>query len=221
MSTVTRGLTAKERGYGRSCHDVVLTVTPEEKREYDRLRWERDRERLRQQQREKYARNRDKYREQRREYREQNKDKLRAQKAAYYQRNRSEIRRRAAAYRQQNPDKAREADLKKNHGMRLEDRDAMWVAQGGRCYLCGNQLDPENSKRVHVDHDHSCCGKERSCRICRRGLACEECNKAIGMAHDDPSRLRRMADALEAAQMLVTQRKAAAPRQEQLSLTAP
>jgi hypothetical protein len=37
-----------------------------------------------------------------------------------------------------------------------------------------------------------------------------DCNIALGHTRDDPGRLRRMADALEAAQMLVDQRKAEA-----------
>ena len=46
-------------------------------------------------------------------------------------------------------------------------------------------------------------------RYCRRGLVHNLCNVAVGFASDDPARLRFMADALEAAQLAVGQRKLA------------
>lgn len=166
-------------------------------------------------------------------YREQNKEAIAAQQAAYYQRNREEIKRRTSAYAKANreiyraarlrriardPEAAREMwrveYLHRAHQLRPADWDAMWTAQDGRCYLCGDELDPERRKgRVHVEHDHSCCGKQKSCLICRRGLACQGCNQAIGCALDDPDRLRRIADALEIAQQGVEQRRASAEEQ--------
>jgi hypothetical protein len=94
------------------------------------------------------------------------------------------------------------------------DWAALWEAQGGRCYLCGGELAAGNGC---IDHDHSCCPPKRSCAVCRRGLSCRQCNIAIGMASDDPSRLRRMAAALEAAQLMVSERLAGAPRQLELA----
>lgn len=93
------------------------------------------------------------------------------------------------------------------HGLRPEDWAALWNAQDGRCYLCGEQL-VDRDRQVHVDHDHSCCPRDHSCQICRRGLACADCNLAIGHLREDAPRLRRMADALEAAQAAVESRKA-------------
>ena len=99
------------------------------------------------------------------------------------------------------------------HGLRPEDWAAMWDAQAGLCYLCSEPLIAEVAV---IDHDHSCCPEERSCRICRRGLAHPNCNSAIGLSGDDPAKLRAMADALEAAQLKVEGRKAIA--YEQLAL---
>jgi len=45
-------------------------------------------------------------------------------------------------------------------------------------------------KRLVVDHDHECCPDEKSCGKCVRGLLCNWCNRMIGMARDDPQRLR-------------------------------
>lgn len=184
-------------------------MTPEEKRAY---------------QREYYQRNRDKILAQRHEHYERNRDAVKARSAAYYAANRDkalEYRRQYAArnseqvtlyqqnYRRANRVTLRAKQKARNHGVDVEGVfAAMWEAQNGQCYLCGQALDGLSSDQVCIDHDHGCCPRLRSCAICRRGLACAECNKAIGMIHDDPARLRRMADALEAAQRGVEQRKA-------------
>lgn len=99
------------------------------------------------------------------------------------------------------------------HGLRPEDWAAMWDAQAGLCYLCGEAL---TASTAVVDHDHSCCEAERSCRTCRRGLAHPNCNSAVGMANDDPVFLRRLADALEHAQAEVAARMATKPAQLEL-----
>lgn len=76
---------------------------------------------------------------------------------------------------------------------------AYWESQAGRCYLCGDDLRLIPRKEVHIDHDHACCGPERTCEKCRRGLACKRCNFIIAWAGEDPDRLRRIAANLEAA----------------------
>lgn len=98
--------------------------------------------------------------------------------------------------------------LWRNHGLRPEDLAALIAAQQGACYLCGAELG-DGGKGVHVDHDHSCCPQGKSCSLCRRGVACQGCNMSIGLAGDDPARLRRMADALEAAKVAAAARVAA------------
>ena len=82
------------------------------------------------------------------------------------------------------------------HGLQWGDWDAMWDAQGGLCYLCGDEL---ITGSVHLDHDHRCCAKGRSCKFCHRGITCSRCNQLVGLADDDPDRLRRIADNLEIA----------------------
>lgn len=127
------------------------------------------------------------------------------------------------AWRAANPEKAREQDRaqrakdpgRNQHGRWIkEDRAAMWEAQDGRCYLCGEPMD--NPRLVRIDHDHSCCRPNTSCRTCRRGLAHHRCNIAIGYANDDAALLRRMADALEVAQLAFRQRLAASRASGQL-----
>jgi hypothetical protein len=67
-----------------------------------------------------------------------------------------------------------------------------------------------------IDHYHGCCPPKRSCDLCRRGLACSKCNSLIGLAGDDPDRLRRIADALEVANARVKARIAERSIQEKM-----
>lgn len=105
----------------------------------------------------------------------------------------------------------------RRHRLKPEAIMAIYEEQDGRCYLCGDAMAID---AAFVEHDHSCCASNSSCPICRRGLAHHRCNIAIGFAGDDPARLRRMADALEAAQLAVDHRKADADQQLTLELEA-
>lgn len=187
-------------------------------------------EQIRAKQREYYARNREKIREYRRANRKRRNERRReryqqdsayrsaedAKNREYQQRNREQFRAYKREYYQRNREKALASHTLNRHGLWPEEWAAMWAAQDGQCYLCGEPMVRGGKGGAHVDHDHSHCPPNRSCRICQRGLACMDCNIAIGHARNDPARLRRMADALEAAQLLVDQRKAEAD--EQLTL---
>jgi hypothetical protein len=79
------------------------------------------------------------------------------------------------------------------HGMTPDDYQTMWDDQDGRCCYCERPL-PEEQRQVHIDHDHSCtCGPKNTCAACRRGLACETCNRLIGRVEEDWERLQRIA----------------------------
>ncbi len=116
-------------------------------------------------------------------------------------------------YREANREKIRERQrpfqatygMRHKHGMRPEDWATLWDAQQGLCYLCAKEL----VGKVVIDHDHDHCPPGASCPTCRRGLTHHDCNTAIGMAGDDPARLRILADALETAQNAYQARKAA------------
>jgi hypothetical protein len=82
-----------------------------------------------------------------------------------------------------------------NHGPEIDEWFArVWLEQAGTCYLCTREIDPTQAR---VDHDHNCCGDQKSCSKCRRGIACNDCNLLIGLARDDPETLRLIADNLE------------------------
>lgn len=125
-------------------------------------------------------------------------------------------------YRQRNLTTIREKERRmqprkhaKRHGLSPEDVARLRAEQQDLCYLCERPL-PVNSRQVHIDHDHSHCPRDSSCSFCRRGIACQACNTAIGLAGDDPQRLRRMADNLERAQAMARQAIAEGPQQGDL-----
>jgi hypothetical protein len=155
-----------------------------------------------------------------REYARKNRDKLNEQRRQLRARDGDRIREAEREYNRNKPRKRdRMKDARDRHGpWAAEDWAAMWDAQEGRCYLCGEEMLPEEEK-IDVDHDHSCCRQGKSCRNCRRGLAHHHCNVVIGFAGDSPDRLRRIADALEAAQLTLKQRRIAAGIGEQLTLS--
>lgn len=79
--------------------------------------------------------------------------------------------------------------LKATYGITLSDYDKMLKKQNGKCGnpSCSNK--PENNKRLCIDHNH------QTGEI--RGLLCNGCNTAAGLAQDHPEVLRGLADYLE------------------------
>lgn len=148
--------------------------------------------------------NREKVRETKRRWREANPDKVRAQQRQSLDYHRK--------YYEANRDKWQAQGRRRRHGVDQDTFLAMWEAQEKCCYLCGRELDPA---KASVDHWHGCPAHapDKSCRFCWRGLAHLTCNAVIGQAGDDPVRLRRIADSLEAANRSVQERQLKAPRQ--------
>lgn len=171
------------------------------------------RERERQRHRREYEADPQKFKERAARWAAANPEKRRQINRDYRARNKAARLQRERAIREQDPARFQANQARHRHGKWIdEDWPAMWQAQGGRCYLCGCSLE---GILVRIDHDHRCCPPSRSCRSCRRGLACDPCNKALGMINDDVDRMRRMADGLEAAMRAVTARLRA---DEQLDL---
>ena len=164
-----------------------MTWTPERQREYQREYQKAWR-----------ARNPEKAAEIQRKSKEKNGERLKEQRRIWKETNRERVREQERVRRAQHP-------WRQHAQFSGEDYAAMWQAQEGLCYLCSEAMtDP---KKVRVDHDYSCCPRNASCPVCRRGLVHHQCNIMIGQAHEDPGRLRRAADALEAAQMAVARRR--------------
>jgi hypothetical protein len=72
----------------------------------------------------------------------------------------------------------RRQSLKYNFGITLEEYDALFDSQDGKCAIC---LLPPSGRQLAVDHDHKT-GKIR-------GLLCTKCNVALGLLNDDIGRL--------------------------------
>lgn len=175
------------------------------------------RDRVRKHRREWQAANRERQKEYHREWHEEHAEEQRARKREKYREDRdnpalvTERRAKRRKYYDEhkeeiraNAKKRQEQDYKsKLRGLHRVDWDTMFEgfmsAQDGKCYLCGDPLDRETPKGIHLDHDHECCPLGRSCERCRRGLACKDCNRLIGIAREDAAKLRRIADNLERA----------------------
>lgn len=136
------------------------------------------------------ARNREKAREYARQYRAENPEKVRESNRRWREANHEYALERNRQWRATNRDRTLAGELRRRHGMTLDGWQAMWDAQGERCYLCA---DPLEGVRVVIEHDHSCCPQNQSGARCRRGLACGNCNSLLGFAADDPDRLDRIA----------------------------
>ena len=68
--------------------------------------------------------------------------------------------------------------------------DAILEAQGGVCAWC--QRATGKSRKLAVDHDHSCCPGSKSCGKCARGLLCASCNQFMGyQMRDNPDAIKR------------------------------
>lgn len=97
-----------------------------------------------------------------------------------------------------NPAAARAVEDRKNRRRREKNaapntrsRALMLVAQGNRCALCLAEF--ATGDKIVLDHDHRHCAYGRSCIICRRGLAHEQCNQLTGLAAENITRLRVIA----------------------------
>lgn len=202
---------------------------PDKVAAYQRKYQEANREERSARAREKYAANREKYIAKTRAYKAANREKVRARererRAANREKERAQARQRYAANRDREiarnraynaayPERRAATQLKHAHGIRPEELISLREKQDGCCYLCRRELG--TGRHVHLDHDHAHCAGERSCRVCQRGLACDRCNKLIGLADDDPARLRLIADNLEEAIAVVRAHMAEAPMQLEL-----
>lgn len=75
-----------------------------------------------------------------------------------------------------NPRSRLEMELSR-YGVDLAWYEKTLTEQGGACGLCHR---PAGSRRLCVDHDHSCCpGRQRACGKCVRGLLCPRCNSQL------------------------------------------
>lgn len=72
---------------------------------------------------------------------------------------------------------------------------AVYDEQGGRCAIC--RFASGKTRRLSVDHDHSCCPTTPTCGKCTRGLLCRPCNTLLGRARDAIEFFQRAIDYLK------------------------
>lgn len=125
-------------------------------------------------------------------YRKDNRDKIRTIKKRhydankeksqqYYQENKERIR--DSRRERYEPSSGRARRLKEKFKLDQSEYDEILKSQSGGCAICGSTDD------LQVDHDHSCCPKQRTCGECIRGILCGPCNRGIGSLRDDVDRL--------------------------------
>src|SRR5437879_6504440 len=75
----------------------------------------------------------------------------------------------------------------KKYGLTPRDYDALSQAQGGVCASCGNGERSHfrgETRKLAIDHCHQS-GKVR-------GLLCGNCNRALGLLHEDPEKIKAL-----------------------------
>jgi hypothetical protein len=67
----------------------------------------------------------------------------------------------------------------KRFGKTIEDREQMYIEQGGTCKVCDMPIteNGKNADSAHWDHCHDC--------NMPRGLVCKRCNAILGMIEKD------------------------------------
>lgn len=79
--------------------------------------------------------------------------------------------------------------VERTYGLTPDEYQRLYEHQGRRCAICRRATGA--TKRLAVDHDHSCCPGPTSCGRCVRGLVCGPCNDVLAHARDDPAFFHR------------------------------
>ena len=137
-----------------------------------------------------YARNRATISDKGKAYRDRNKAALSARRRSYYLRNKEAHNEYCREYSARNRDHLRayiqDYLLRRAYSISAADKQALLVAQGGGCGICGT--DYPGKIGWHTDHDHHT-GEVR-------GILCLLCNLGVGQFNDDPALLRAAAEYL-------------------------
>jgi hypothetical protein len=122
------------------------------------------------------------------EYRAENKDKLAAQQRARSALNREGEKARVVEWQQKYPERYKAAqEANRARKMDAQERKA-GRARPDTCEICDEA--PKDGKRLAFDHCHA--------QGHFRGWLCLRCNLALGLAKDDPTLLKKLADYLYA-----------------------
>lgn len=109
------------------------------------------------------------------EWRKKNPEKWQSQ----WNRNNKARKERGYNWHLNNRERARSKHLKRAYGLTLEDYERMYQEQSGKCAAC-----QESHETLDVDHCHE------TGRV--RALLCNRCNRALGMANDNPELIKKL-----------------------------
>lgn len=104
-----------------------------------------------------------------------NKERKEETRREWNKRNRDHVNESGKAWKKKNPEAMRKYRFKK-YGLTVEQYDAMFAAQGGKCAICGTTTPRADVADFCVDHDHETGAV--------RGLLCFACNAGIGQMQD-------------------------------------
>jgi len=165
--------------------------------EYNKNYYRNNKEKLKAKMKEYYDKNKEKLNTQSRqfnkEYYRKYKEIINKKHRIYYCNNKNKVYEKQKEYRRNNKDivkqRRRKNYLNSAYGLSTTELDNLLLAQNNRCAICNEPLDLQNSKNVHIDHDHKT-GKIR-------GILCQKCNLAIGLLRDNPEYTKRATEYLE------------------------
>ena len=117
--------------------------------------------------------------EERKQYRREqylkHKDKEKAAREIYYSKNKKEILERQQKYNKENPIKRKNAMLKYEYGITLDDYNKMFNEQEGKCAICQRHQN-ELTRTLCVDHNH------KTNKV--RALLCLTCNTDVSVVEN-------------------------------------
>ena len=81
------------------------------------------------------------------------------------------------------PEYGRRKQIERRYKMTVEQYEELLASQGGHCALCP-AVQGTHKRRLTVDHDHTCCDREKACGECNRGILCADCNRKLGFLEE-------------------------------------
>lgn len=87
----------------------------------------------------------------------------------------------------------RQVDLKREHGITIDEYSQLYEKQNGQCAICSATRGNSTSARLYVDHDHNLGKGSKSIR----GLLCDRCNRDLRYFQDNSEFLLRASNYLE------------------------
>jgi hypothetical protein len=119
---------------------------------------------------------------------EEEKESKKAYMREWKKENKDKVNTSRRASRKRNPDTQRASKYRLSYGITLEEYDAMFASQEGKCYICKVHQSALKNK-LCVDHRH------RDGKV--RKLLCRKCNSSAGLMQENIQNIRALADYLE------------------------